>query len=459
MTELQSVSPTYPETVRNYKLATHPDKQENFSENDGSVSENNVRDDIKKGSNTVVHDKLKLVFLIFVLHGIGILMPWNMFITANSYFVDFKLNVNDPSMEQNRKNFLIYVGIAANIPNVLFNALNIFVQFGSSTLGIRIIGALIIEIIIFFVTIILAMVNTTSWVGVFFGITMTSVVIINMANGVYQNSVYGLAAMLPMEYTMAVILGTNISGTFTAAILILSIAAYTHPRTGAIYYFLTALIVLLFCLDTFLALPLNKFYQYYDKLSKKFPAENVEQAVTLSPFQTFRKIWPQCLNVFMVFFVTLTIFPAMCANTKIFDYRFFIDAKYFTAITCFLSFNFFAMVGSFLPSCFKWPEPKYLWIPIVIRFLLIPFFMLCNYIPESRTLPVLIKNDYAYTVMVTVLGLSSGYCSSLAMMYTPGYVSKENKTVAGMIAAFFLVFGVFCGVNFTFFVRWLVQTL
>ncbi|KAI9577118.1 hypothetical protein GQX74_014531 [Glossina fuscipes] len=29
-------------------------------------------------------DKFKLVFLVFVLHGVGVLMPWNMFITAKS---------------------------------------------------------------------------------------------------------------------------------------------------------------------------------------------------------------------------------------------------------------------------------------------------------------------------------------------------------------------------------------
>lgn len=29
-----------------------------------------------------VVDKFKLVYLTFMLHGIGVLMPWNMFITA-----------------------------------------------------------------------------------------------------------------------------------------------------------------------------------------------------------------------------------------------------------------------------------------------------------------------------------------------------------------------------------------
>lgn len=48
------------------------------------------------------------------------------------YFVDFKLNVNgtDESTDEYRKHFLSYIGVASQVPNVICNALNIFVQFG-----------------------------------------------------------------------------------------------------------------------------------------------------------------------------------------------------------------------------------------------------------------------------------------------------------------------------------------
>ncbi|KAG0711807.1 Equilibrative nucleoside transporter 1 [Chionoecetes opilio] len=108
-------------------------------------------------------DRYRLVFLTLVLHGVGTLMPWNMFITAK---------------------------------NVL-------------------------------------------------------------ANGIYQNTVYGMAARLPSSYTGAVVLGSNISGTFTAIINIMAIAMAPNTRTSAIYYFITALFVLLACFDTYFALPLN----------------------------------------------------------------------------------------------------------------------------------------------------------------------------------------------------------
>lgn len=404
-------------------------------------------------------DRLNLVFLILMLHGVGTLMPWNMFITAKSYFIDYKLNVNDTdvSTEEYRSHFLSYLGVAAQVPNVICNALNIFVQFGGGTLTFRIIGSIIIEIIIFIVTVFLAMVDSSSWPGIFFYVTMTSVVVINMANGIYQNSIYGLAAKLPMKYSMAIVLGANTSGTFTSLILILSIAASPNLRTAAIYYFITALFVLLACVDTYFALPLIRYYRYYDRLTQKAITEN--QANTGRPpyCKIFWKTWTQCFNVFFVFFVTLTVFPAIHADIEMVDKDFIISEKYFTPVTCYLCFNFFAMMGSLVPNWIKWPGPRFLWIPVVLRIVMIPYFMLCNYKPDKRQIPVLIDNDWAYFGMAVAFGFTSGYYSSLAMMYAPGCVETEHAPIAGMMAALFLVLGIVCGVNFTFFVSWLVE--
>lgn len=74
--------------------------------------------------------------------------------------------------------------------------------------------------------------------------------------GIYQNTIFGMAAKLPPRYTGAVILGTNISGTFTAIVAILSLVASSNQRMQAIYYFITALFILLLCFDTYFALPL-----------------------------------------------------------------------------------------------------------------------------------------------------------------------------------------------------------
>lgn len=118
-------------------------------------------------------DRYRLIYLTLLLHGLGTLIPWNMFITAKSvsgrqllfirpycrqlffysgsneffrfssiflclfldsslqYFVDYKLGEDYTGIKSNYAgNFLAYLGFAAQIPNVLFNWLNIFIEVG-----------------------------------------------------------------------------------------------------------------------------------------------------------------------------------------------------------------------------------------------------------------------------------------------------------------------------------------
>lgn len=70
---------------------------------------------------------------------------------------------------------------------------------------------------------------------------------------------------------------------------------------------------------------------------------------------------------------------------------------------------------------FPQPGPRFLCIPVLLRLVLIPAFLFCHYYPkgEDRILPVLIDSDWAYWVLSMILGITSGYYSSLAMMYCP----------------------------------------
>lgn len=131
--------------------------------------------------------------------------------------------------------------------------------------------SILIEVIVFIVTVALGMSDSSAWPAEFFWITMVSVVVLNVAGGIYQNSVYGMAAKLPFKYTGAVVLGSNISGTFTAVISILSSYIASSQRTAAIYYFIVAMFVLLVCFDTYFALPLNVMISFLFKIfSGKF---------------------------------------------------------------------------------------------------------------------------------------------------------------------------------------------
>ncbi|XP_076069508.1 equilibrative nucleoside transporter 2 isoform X2 [Oratosquilla oratoria] len=403
-------------------------------------------------------DKMRLVFMTLVLHGVGTLMPWNMFITAKNYFVDYKLS--SPEGEEYATNFLPYIGYASQLPNVIFNWLNIFVQMGGN-LTTRIVWTILIEVFIFVITVVLAMVDSSSWPDIFFWTTIVTVVILNIANGIYQNTVYGMAARLPFKYTGAVVLGSNISGTFTAVINIIAIAMAPNQRTSAIYYFITALFVLLACFDTYFALPLNKFYRYHESQHEKvLKTAKRDQKPSTPYWHIFKCAFPQLFNVFMVFFVTLAVFPAVLADICRTDENFILSSNYFQAVTCYLTFNLFAMLGNMLPALFTWPGPRFLCIPVLLRLFFIPAFIFCNFVPKNvvRIMPVFITSDWGYWVLSVFLGITSGYYSSLAMMYCPRTVEPEYAPVAGMMGAASLITGIFAGINFQIVCTWLVTS-
>lgn len=63
------------------------------------------------------------------------------------------------------------------------------------------------------------------------------------------------------------------------------------------------------------------------------------------------------------------------------------------------------------------PNPRYVWVPVLLRLLFIPFFLLCNFRPDKRNIPVIFGNDYVYCVGSILLALTGGYFSSICMMY------------------------------------------
>lgn len=98
---------------------------------------------------------------------------------------------------------------------------------------------------------------------------------------------------------------------------------------------------------------LQKFFRYHDIKNKKEERQQKSSNTPPPYWQIFKKAAPQCINVFLVFFVTLSVFPAVSANIAPNAKDHFLG-KYYVAITCFLTFNFTAMVGSILPGFFIW---------------------------------------------------------------------------------------------------------
>ena len=395
-------------------------------------------------------DRNRIVYFILLIHGIGTLLPWNMFITADEYF-KYKLSGNDT--EGNplpyEGNFLSYVGIASKLPNVTVQLINFLVGGKSRTLTNRILVSVVLEGIIFVITTALAVVDSSQWISVFFWITMSSVVFINIWNGIYQNCIYGVVAVLPPQYLNVVVTGMNLSGVVTSLCMIVSLAIAPTISATATAYFALAVVFLVACFVTYVMLLRNTFFKHYTARLEDTPASDEEEARIKDPSEKaktymiiLKQIWVQLFNVFFIYFVSLLLFPPVLArvpSTTGFA------GGYFVPVFCFLSFSLFGSLGNILIDYVPKVPAKYLWIPTLLRVLFIPFFLYCNFKGVERT-SIVLFGDWVYVIGVAVFATSTGYFSSLAIYYAPKLVSVEHASLAGMMSSFSLMMGIMAGI-------------
>ncbi|WKY03307.1 hypothetical protein Q1695_004784 [Nippostrongylus brasiliensis] len=458
---------SYPHKVVNDEYGSNKSRSNSQESNSPSGSEDKVEeksDDADLGVPPI--DTCHLAFAIVLLNGIGVLLPWNMFITiAPNYYVEYWFTV-DGNKTSYAKSFMSALGITAQLPNFLMSLINVMQIIGGS-LMIRIAGPLIVNCLN--VIVILALVifqdpdpDAMHW---FYIVSLTIVMVMNASNGLYQNSVFGLSADFPASYTNALVVGNNVCGTFTSILSIVSTIAFpTDYKTVALIYFSISLAVLVVCGISLVILTRLEFYKYYLEKGKLNRRRQGATRPSLSQFwETFKNCYLQLLSVFLVFFVTLAVFPTVLAGTtpnkKGQPWNSSISKELYPGFTTFLNFNLLAAIGSTTANFVQIPQPKWLIYPVVARLLFIPYFMLCNYNAEDRKMPVVFANEWFFIIGNAFMAFTSGYFSSLGMMYAPRVVPSQLSKTAGMAAALCLVTGIMCGVSFTPVITYMVNSI
>lgn len=99
---------------------------------------------------------------------------------------------------------------------------------------LRVVVPLIVNCILIGVIVILAIFVTPSPDSVtwFYIVTLIIIMAMNLANGIYQNSVYGIVADFPDNYINSLVIGNNLCGVFTSVLSILTILSKSpHMQT------------------------------------------------------------------------------------------------------------------------------------------------------------------------------------------------------------------------------------
>uniref|UniRef100_A0A665WLK4 Equilibrative nucleoside transporter 1-like n=1 Tax=Echeneis naucrates TaxID=173247 RepID=A0A665WLK4_ECHNA len=428
-------------------------------------------------------DKYNAVWIIFFILGLGTLLPWNFFMTATMYFTsrlrtqptdllsnktaNGTLNAEDGGNVLEAK-FNNVMTLCAMVPLLIFTCLNSFLHQRIPQ-KLRISGSLTVILVVFLLTAVFVKVDMAPLP--FFTITMIKIVCINSFGAILQSSLFGLAGMLPASYTTPIMSGQGLAGTFAAFSMICALATGSALQDSAFGYFITACVVVLLAILSYLVLPRMEFFQYHMETNRARPSADEENKMdllkkgTCSIFSSqvllsektcaciVGLIWVMALSVCFIFTITIGVFPAVTVAVESTSCAFCapISGTYFIPVSCFLLFNIMDWAGRSLMGVCMWPGKDSKWLPalVILRVIFVPLFMLCNVQPRSN-FPVLFAHDAWYIVFMIFFSFSNGYLASLCMCFGPKKVSPQEAETAGAIMAFFLSLGLALGAAVSF---------
>lgn len=445
-------------------------------------------------------DRYKAVWVIFFTLGLGTLLPWNFFLTATRYFtnrlggpqnisslerlpgLNSTYEGREPPPTYLQARFNNFMTLCAMLPLLIFTCLNSFLHQRIPQ-KVRILGSLVAILLVFMMT--AALVKVPLEPLPFFVITMVKIILINSFGAILQGSLFGLAGLLPVSYTAPIMSGQGMAGTFAALAMICAISSGSLLADSAFGYFITACVVILLAIGSYILLPRLDFFRYHsmkDKteyrvherhaepentidLIKKDESNGVEQSYPNntapqvpgqkpSVFSIFKKIWVMALSVCFIFTVTIGVYPAVTAEVKSTIAGSSKWEMYFIPVSCFLMFNIFDWLGRSLTAVCLWPRKDSRLLPFMVaaRIVFIPLFMLCNVQPRNH-MPVFFHHDAWYIIFIILFSISNGYLASLCMCFGPKKVPAHEAETAGAIMAFFLSLGLALGAVFSFLFR------
>ncbi|VDM30282.1 unnamed protein product [Hydatigera taeniaeformis] len=453
-------------------------------------------------------DRCRLVYIIFFFIGIGSLLPWNFFITANQYFQYQLRNQSlpsdvDPLLPMYRTPlqtvFSSYLTIASIVPATLANFANLMLKDWFVYYAVFIVKP--------------SCVYSLDWIrcsharyihyhnrsykntSAFFVTTLVTVMINNVGSSINQGSTYGILSVLPGSNVRGFLEGQAVAGIIASASNLITIAAASNPRDVGFAYFLIAVCIIALTISLFIALFKNPYFLYYWRNKGKhwdYQGSTTLRSATATddnmPFgEKLKKTvvnlchamlevkWPG-FTILLIFAVTLAVFPSVFIlivpnnfdessawhSKSLEDYlpfdtftrvlrTFLFVAKYFHGVIVFLSFNICDYLGRMAVGWFKWPpfEQRKVFLALaIVRAILVPLAMLCN-IP-SQHIPTVFYHDSIPIILVILLGLTNGYFVALAVSYAPRYASAGNEEGCGIATSTYIALGLCLGVTLSY---------
>ncbi len=438
----------------------------------------------------------------FFLQGLGMLFPWNVFITAASYFaLRFRGTPHEESFEQvfsfcyTIANLLCFVGVLRYGAHPRLDLRAAVVAPSALTGALFLLAALLVF----------------SDVGgeVMYGLTVVSVLLCGACAALLQAGIFGLTARLPPRFIQAVVGGQAAAGAVVSLLSLFALLAQDCGRDGvqtvtldeirpqSFAYFFASTVVVCVCLAVFVWLtrsPLVLHYMYRSgggggggggggyrvkhnllRAPVMVGPDNSGDLGRGLPVHLARRIWRHCFGVFITFVVTLALFPGLTAELysahnpqdepcpaggQLYGYGVWQSFL-------FLLFNLGDTAGRQLTLLKHRPVASdKVWMWASARVLFVPLFLMCNVraAPEgNRNITVddtngasgaVFQDDFFPVLFVVLMSVSNGYCAGLEMMNAPKVFARpEDQSKAGTLMGFSMTCGLLVGALLSFPVR------
>jgi equilibrative nucleoside transporter 1/2/3 len=415
-------------------------------------------------------DNWHFVWFGCMMLGVGVLLPWNALISAVDYFIEMLcsgLSHDACSADTKAQQFAFYLSIAYNIPSLPLLILSTLYASRISFKA-RIVFCFVGEFLVFVAVCVIVVLsppitsNAQLLPSTSFWLLLVCCFISGCFSALLFGAILSFTSKFAAHYTTAVMSGNGIAGIIAGLLRVvtkISLPATAEgDKTSSLIFFGITTFVFVICIVIFLFMLKNPFTIFHlldqDEKSGMTKTDDImideeERSKSVSVLRVQKKIWVQSLTVFMVFFITLSLFPGMiyaiCPQSGT-----TITADWFGILLIGL-FQFFDFVGRTLPRfTLLGLNKRILCWPVFARALFFVVFILCIH-------PRVFSANWWPCIWMVLFATSNGFTGTLAMMFGPSVVEDHERPTAGYLMSLYLNSGIFAGVLFALVVNNLVD--
>mmetsp|Transcript_22543 Transcript_22543/g.62545 ORF Transcript_22543/g.62545 Transcript_22543/m.62545 type:complete len:442 (-) Transcript_22543:354-1679(-) len=423
-------------------------------------------------------DRFHVAYFCYFFMGLGLLMPWNSFITAIDYFSALYPDRRVDTM----------IAVAYNIPNLM--AMVSMLPFSKGTgsqlrilagYWLFLIGTTAVPLVD-----VIFLGGDSQGTQATFTMTLLLAAVLGLADGIAQSSLFGEAGCLPAKYTQAVCAGTSMSGLFVSILRVTTKAAMPAAlRTSAFVYFgmsgLFTIICIFLATAVIPSLPVVRAFVNRGKRKSSIPSTPEESSLSHSlpsgapPVNVSANeielaatdatmlgaslelddddvlllglagapakacncrpgvVWHiklEAASLVLTYWVTITIFPGFLA-----DDQHSAELGDWYPVLLITAYNLGDLLGKLGPLLLTVPTAALLPLSAA-RLAFIPSF----YFTSAWMAPPVVIG-----LLTLALGGTNGHLTACAMMSAPRGLPQPKAEQAGMLSALFLVSGIVLG--------------